>query len=170
MHYLLQLGLSVRFNYWLVLWLTMCSYCDWHSVKLHPFIQFKWPPWEFKLSWNSCNLHDHCIVLLILYWLYRAATLYCSTIMPFSCLIVWNLLWYCVLVPVLLWRINMVSELTAGQSSFSSKTWFLMDLAWPLYCITFFIDYTEPLLLLQHHYAAFMLDCLKYLMRLFFSP
>ena len=46
----------------------------WHSIKLHPFIQFEWPPWEFKFSWNSCILHDHCIVLLILYWLYRAVT------------------------------------------------------------------------------------------------
>ena len=35
---------------------------------------------------------------------------------------------------------------------------------------SFFIDYTELLLLLQHHYAIFMLNCLKSLMRLCFSP
>ena len=46
----------------------------WHPVKLHPFIQFEWPSWEFKLSWHSCPLHDHCIVLFIIHWLYKAAT------------------------------------------------------------------------------------------------
>ena len=100
-------------------------YCGLLSVKLHPFIQFEWPPWEFELSWNSCTLHDHCIVPSLFYWLYRATTFHCSTIMPFSCLIILNLLWDCVLVPRLLWHINMVSELTEGWISFSQKHGFL---------------------------------------------
>ena len=54
---LIQLGLSVRVSYWLYYWLTKCVDCGWHSVKLHPFIQFEWPPWEFELSWHSCTLH-----------------------------------------------------------------------------------------------------------------
>ena len=54
----------------------------------------------------SWFLHDHCIVLSLFYWLYRAATFHCRTIMPFSCLIVRNILWHCVLVPRLLWQIN----------------------------------------------------------------
>ena len=33
-----------------------------------------------------------------------------------------------------------------------------------------FIEYIELLLQLQHHYAIFMLNCLKSLMRLCFSP
>ena len=70
----IQLGLSVRVNYWLAWWLTMCADCGWHSVKLHTSMQFEWPLWVFELSWHSCTLHDHCIVLLICYWLYRENT------------------------------------------------------------------------------------------------
>ena len=37
-----------------------------HSVKLDSLIQFKWPPWEFELSWHSCIWHDqlYCIIIL----------------------------------------------------------------------------------------------------------
>ena len=80
------------------LWLTFSYSTHIHAIRV--------TSWVFELSWNSCNLHDHCIVLLILYWLYRDATFYCNTIMPFSCLIVWNILWDCVLVCRLLWQIN----------------------------------------------------------------
>ena len=57
---------------------------------------------------------------------------FCSPITPFSCLMVINLWWDCVLVPRLLWQINMVSDLTTGRSSNLSKTRFLIDLAWKL--------------------------------------
>ena len=80
--------------------------CGLHSVKLDSLIQFKWTPWEFKLICHSCLQHDHCIVLLILYVNIQSCYSFCSTITPFSCLIVINLLWDCVLVPRLLWQIN----------------------------------------------------------------
>ena len=35
---------------------------------------------------------------------------------------------------------------------------------------SFFIDYTELLILLQHDYSIFMLNCLNTIMRLCFSP
>ena len=77
LHHLLhsiQLGLSMRISYWLAWWLTMCVDYGWLLVKLQKSIQFEWPPWVFKLSWNSCTLHDHCIVISLFYWLYRVAT------------------------------------------------------------------------------------------------
>ena len=70
----IQLGLSVRVSYWLAWWLTMCVDCGWHSIKLPTSIQLEWSPSVFKLYWNSCTLHDHFIVLLILYWLYKSST------------------------------------------------------------------------------------------------
>ena len=77
------------------------------------------------LAWSLyCITHS----LLIIQSCYS----YCSTIMPFSCLIVWNLLWDCVLVPRLPWQINMVSELTVVRSSYLSKIWFLTDLSWKM--------------------------------------
>ena len=69
----IQLGLS-WVNHGLINVLTRCVYYGWHSVKLHPFNQFKWTPWEFELFWHSSILHDHCIVLFIIHWLYRATT------------------------------------------------------------------------------------------------
>ena len=69
----IQLGLS-WVNHGLISGLTRCVYGDWHSVKIHPFIQFEWHPWEFKLSCHSWILHDYFIVLFIIHWLYRAST------------------------------------------------------------------------------------------------
>ena len=99
---------------------SLCVYCGLQSVKLHPFIQFEWPPWVFELSWHSCILHDHCIVLrffidyteLLLIFQHHYA------IFMLNCL---KYLLDCVLVPRLLWQINMVSDLTSGRSSFSQK-------------------------------------------------
>ena len=83
---------------------------------------------RIALSFILATWSLYCIThsLLIIQSCYS----FCNTIMPFSCLIVWNLLWDCVLVPRLLWQINMVSELMVGWSSDLSKTWFLIDLAW----------------------------------------
>ena len=85
-----------------------------------------WIVLEFMyLAWSLyCITHS----LLIIQSCYS----FCSTIMPFSCLIVWNLLWDCDLVPILLWQINMVSELTVGKILNLSKTRVLIDLAWKL--------------------------------------
>jgi len=58
-----------------------------HSVKLDSLIQFEWPPWEFELLCHSCLQHDHCIVLLILYWLYRAATQFVAILHHFHALL-----------------------------------------------------------------------------------
>ena len=129
---LIQLGLSVRVSYWLVQWLTKFVDCGWHSVKLHPFIQFEWPPWEFELSWHSCTLHDHCIVLSLFYWLYRAETFHCSTIMSFSCLIVLNILWDCVLVPRLLWQINskVILESENGKKNIKHRLIYRFSACW----------------------------------------
>ena len=47
-----------------------------------------------------------CIVLLIICVNIQSDYSFCSTITPFSCLIVINLWWDFVLVPTLLWKIN----------------------------------------------------------------
>ena len=70
-----------QLGFWLVVNLSV--HCGLHSVKLVSLIQFEWPPWKFELSWNSCTLHDHCIILLILYWLYRTATLIAAPLCQF---------------------------------------------------------------------------------------
>ena len=79
----IKLGLSVRVIYWLAWWLTTSADYGWHLVKLHASIQFEWTPWEFELFWYSFILHDHCIVLLILYWIYRTTTLIVAPLFHF---------------------------------------------------------------------------------------
>ena len=69
--------------------------CGLHSVKLDSFIEFEWPPGEFELSWNSCFQHDHCIVSSFFHLIILSGYSFCSTITPFSCLIVINLLRLC---------------------------------------------------------------------------
>ena len=59
-----------------------------HSVKLNLLdIQFEWPPWEFELLCHSWFQHDHCIVLLILYWLYRETTHFVALLYHFHALL-----------------------------------------------------------------------------------
>ena len=84
------------------------------------------------MYWNSCTLHDHCIVLFIIHWLYRAVTFYCSTILPILGIFFYILCETVFSVPRPLWKINMVSDIMVGQSSDLSKTSLLTDLAWKL--------------------------------------
>ena len=119
-----------QLGFWLVVNLSV--HYGLHSVKLDSLIQFEWYPWELELSWNSCFWHDHCIVLFIIHWLYRAATFYCSTILPILCIFVCILCETVFSIPRPLWQINMVSEPMVGWSSDLSKTIFLIDLAWKL--------------------------------------
>ena len=96
-----------QLGFWLVVNLSVD--CVLHSVNLDSLIQFKWPPWQFELIFLSCLQHNRCIVLLILCVNIQSGYTFCSTITPFSSLIVINIWWECVLVPIFLWQINMVS-------------------------------------------------------------
>ena len=71
-----------QLGFWSVVKLSV----DRYSVKLDSLIQFEWPPWEFEMLWNSCFQHDHCIVLLILYWLYKWATHFVAPLYHFHAL------------------------------------------------------------------------------------
>ena len=126
----MQLELS-WVNHGLINGLTRCVDRGWHSVKLHPFIQFEWPPWEFKLSFHSCILHDHCIVLFIILFI-QSCYFHCNTIFPILCIFVCILCEtvFSVLRP--LWQANMVFKFIEGRSSNLSKIRFLKDLAWKI--------------------------------------
>ena len=107
-----------------LLWLTVSQATPIHSIRMTSLgIRFVL---EFMhLAWSLYCISHYSLIVQSYYF-------FCSTILPILCI------FFCILcenvfsIPRTLWQINMVSELTVGQSSDLSKTRFFTDLAWKL--------------------------------------